>query len=97
MLTLEELKAIPAGKVFATGILPNNPDGLYMESAPGLLDRMLLWVAIKGYGYDDWSIYTHWEEKGIDWVKEQGDKVSSESNIQKCVLCTEEVLQRYRY
>ena len=93
MLTLEEFNKIPDGKIFATGILPNSPEGLYMtDSQQG---KHLLWLAKKGYGHD-WSIYCHWEDKGLHFVETQGDKVTMKEDILKCVLCSEEVLNLYR-
>lgn len=95
MLTLEEFDKIPDGKIFATGILPNSPEGLNMESAPRLQNKNLLWLAKKGYGHD-WCIYCHWQEKGFEFVEQQGDKVLYKENILKCVECSEEVLNLYR-
>lgn len=93
MMSLEEFNKIPDGKIFATGILPNSPEGLNMiNSHQG---EKLLWLAKKGYGHD-WSVYCHWEHKGLKFVEEEGDKVIGHSNIQKCVACTEDVLKLYR-
>jgi hypothetical protein len=95
MLTLKEFNKIPAGKIFATGILPNSPEGLNMVNSHQ--GEKLLWLAKKGYAPEgDWSIYCHWLEKGLEFVEREGDKVIMPSNIQKCVLCTDEVLKLYR-
>jgi len=96
MLTLEELQAFPDGEVFATGVLPNTPEGLFMTvSNPG---RELRWIAKKGYAPNgDWAIYCHWADTyDVAWITEEGDKVTMVSNIQKCVPCTEECLSHYR-
>lgn len=92
-MTLEEFNKILDGKIFATGVLPNSPEGLNMvDTHQG---EELLWLAKKGYGHD-WAIYCHWLDKGLEFVENHGDKVLMYDNIQKCVPCTEGVLQFYR-
>ena len=44
MLTEEKFKELPRGEIFATGILPNSNEGLFMTRDGGDLK----WVAIKG-------------------------------------------------
>lgn len=92
-LTLDQLSQIKPGTIFASGILPNSPLGLNMVNIRQ--GDNLLWIAKKGYGHD-WAIYCHWEEKGIDFVETQGDKVTCKEHIKKCVPCTEEVYNLYR-
>lgn len=94
MLTLEKLHVIKPGTIFAQGVAENSPAGLYMVDSD--IGKKLLWIAKKGYGYDDWVIYCHWEENGLEYVKERGDKVSDKDNIQKLVPCDEKVLELYR-
>lgn len=96
IMTLKDLDAVEAGAVFAEGIAKNEPGGLYMESAPHLRGKELLWVAKKGYGYNDWCIYCHWAENGKEYVLDYGDKVTSSENIQKLVPCDAEMLSNYR-
>lgn len=91
MLTLKEFQQIPAGKIFASGLLPNSEEGLFMTRDGGELK----WIAKKGYG-DDWAIYCHWGYNDTYWISHHGDKVVTNSNILKCVPCTEEVLNKYR-
>jgi hypothetical protein len=95
MLTLEDFNKISDGRIFAIGILPNSPEGLYMESAPRLIGKELIWLAKKGFG-NDWSIYTHWREKGFAFVETNGDKITGKDNILKCVKCSNAVLKLYR-
>jgi len=92
MLTLKEFDALPEGKIFATSVLSNSQEGLFMSNNGG----NLRWIAKKGWGYD-WVIYCHWENKPVKWIVQHGDKVFSERNIQRCVRCTEEVFKLYRY
>lgn len=94
-MTLEELQAFPNGEVFATGVLPNSPEGLYITSSN--IDEPLRWIAKKGYAPGcDWAVYCHWAYHDVEWIKERGDKVTTDSNIQKCVPCDQECLNIYR-
>ena len=92
MLTTEKFNEIPLGEIFATGILPNSPDGIFMTRDGG----SLRWVAKKGHGYD-WAIYCHWSHKSPEWIRDYGDKVTTEEYIKRCVPCTDEVFNLYRY
>ena len=92
MLTLKEFDALPNGEVFATGVLPNSRDGIFMTIEGG----NLRWVAKKGYGYD-WAIYCHWDYNSVEWIAESGDKVHKEQHIQKCVPCEDDVFKLYRF
>jgi len=91
-LTLEELKAMEPGIVFAHGVIENSPDGLYMSNSN--IGKKLIWVAKRG-GIHDWAIYVHWEELGIAHVLAEGDKVSK-YNVRKIVKCNDEALKWYR-
>lgn len=88
----QEFDLLPIGEVFATGVLPNSPEGLYMTGDGG----NLRWVAKKGYGYD-WAIYCHWENHSIDWIRQHGDKIHTELYIKRCVPCDDEVFNLYRH
>ena len=92
ILTKEKFDQILAGDVFATGVLPNSPEGIFMTNNGG----ELRWVAVKGYA-NDWAIYCNWAHQSIDWIRSYGDKVHSDSNIKRCVPCEDEVLKLYRY
>lgn len=93
MLTLDLLKSMEPDSIISWGIIPNHPEGLYMTDSN--IGKELIWVAKRG-GYHDWAIYTHWAEKGIDYVLTNGDKVTTDSNIKKLVPCDEEALRMYR-
>lgn len=95
-MNLQDLEKINPGAIFAQGIARNEPDGLYMESAERLQGKELQWVAIKGFGYNDWCIYCHWAENGRQYAIDHGDKVTSKENILKLVPCDEEMLAHYR-
>ncbi len=94
MLNIEEFNKIMAGDVFAKGEIENSPEGIYMTNSSKY--KMLGWVAKKGFG-NDWSIYTHWAEKGYEFIESNGDKVYSKANIQKLVPCTDAVMKLYRF
>lgn len=94
MLTLEQLKQMPEGTVFATGVVENSPDGIYMTNND--VGRKLVWVAKRG-GIEDWAIYIHWANNGVEYATHQGDKVMNKNNIQKLVPCTPEAFKMYRF
>lgn len=91
-LTLEAFEQISPGAIFETGILPNSPDGIFMTRDGG----ELRWLAKKGFG-NDWTIYCHWADKSFEWISQHGDKVYTKSNIQLCISCTDDVLDKYRF
>ena len=93
MLTAKMLDDMPPGTVFATGVAADEPGGLFMANT----GRMLRWVAVRGSGIADWTIYCHFAEHDVDWIKRQGDKVCNESHIRNCVECDEVAFSRYRY
>lgn len=92
MLTVEKLKAIAPGTMFATGKAFDNEDGVFMANT----GKMLKWIAVKGHGYDDWCIYAHLAEHDEAYIRSQGDKVCDPANIRRCVPCDSEAMALYR-
>lgn len=92
MLTLEKLKKIKPGSIFATGCAMDMENGVFMANT----GKLLRWVAVKGHGYDDWSIYAHFAAHSKEFIKSQGDKVVLEVHIRRCVPCDDEALALYR-
>ena len=93
-LTFDNFKKIPAGIVFASGRLKNEPEGLYMtDTRKG---DELRWLAKKGYA-QDWCIYTFWSEVADAKILSNGDKVISIEHINLCVPCDEKTFGAYRY
>lgn len=92
MLTLKQFDEMPAGEQFATGVTSDNEYGINMSRS----NRMLRFVAVKGYA-NDWCVYCHFAEHDEAFVREQGDKVTGESNIRHVVPCGDAVLALYRY
>lgn len=91
-LTLEKLKQMEPHTMFASGTRTDSPEGLFMMNT----GKVLRWVAVSG-GIGDWAIYCHFVDKSEQWIKANGDKVSSEENIKKLVPCDDEAFQMYRY
>lgn len=92
-LTLDQLTAIPADKIFRSGVALNLSSDIYMtDSNEG---SELLWVAVKGYD-NDWCIYIYWNTVPIEEVARSGDKIHSEDYIKKLVPCEDAVYDRYR-
>lgn len=87
------LKDMPMFKMFATGVVPNNEDGIFATREHP--DRMIRWVAKRGEIHD-WAIYYHWAEKDEDYVMKYGDKLYDKNIIRKLVPCDEEALNMYR-
>lgn len=92
MITKEEFDKLTPGEIFATGVQPNSPEGIFMTRDGG----NLRWVATKGYG-NDWAIYCHWDYNSIEYIKESGDKLQNPDHIKLCVPCEEDVLKKYRF
>lgn len=90
-ITIDDFIMFMPGEVFATGVLPNSPEGIFMTRDGG----ELRWVAVKGYG-NDWAVYCHWSYHSKEFVKSSGDKVLTPEYIQRCVPCSDEVMKRYR-
>jgi hypothetical protein len=91
-LNENEFKALPRGEIFATGVLPNSPEGLFMTAGGG----ELRWIAKKGQ-IEDWAIYCHWATWTESEIASNGDKVTNKHHIEICVPCTDEVFKLYRY
>lgn len=97
-LSLETLDKIERGAIIAKGIVTNSQEtgdkNIFMVDSD--IGRNLMWVAVKGYGYNDWCIYIHWADSGENYVLGSGDKVFGEGNIRKLLPCTDEVFNLYR-
>ena len=86
-LTLDYLKdEANRGKMIATGVTTN----------PRLWKEPVRWLAKAGDGWHDWAIYYHTQEKTIEWLMTNGDKVTSESVIRELVPCSDEAYSCYR-
>ena len=91
-ITLEEFNQVPNGTVFATGVLPNSPEGLFMTRDGGNLK----WIAKKGHA-NDWAIYCHWSYRDEEWILKHGDKIHNKEHVKLCVPCSNEVFNSYRH
>lgn len=93
MLTVQMLKDMRPGEVFATGVQEDRPGGLFMART----GRTLRWVAVRGKGIPDWAIYCHFAEHDAEWIADHGDKVCLEEHIRRCVPCEDDAFRMYRY
>ena len=84
-LTIQKLKAMKPG-VFATGT------GTY----PEIIDIEIRWVAVRGGGYHDWTIYYLSSSQPVGVVVTNGDKMFTESIIRRLVPCEAEAFGMYR-
>lgn len=92
-LTVQQLKDMAPGTVFANGHTTNSPDGVYMTDTRR--GDELVWAARRG-GMHDWTIYTAWSEDGIHFALSNGDKIMTDKYIKRLVPCTDEALALYR-
>lgn len=96
MLTIDMLKAMPHGTIFATGKADDNPKELFIAN----LRKNHHWIAIRGGSYLDWAVYSvempHNHQFQHEYVAKYGNKVRGERNIRFCVPCDDEALEEYR-
>lgn len=92
MLTLQMLKDMPEQTVFATGTMLDVEGGLFMSNTK----KELRWVAVRGRVHD-WTIYCHFADHDVEWIKNHGDKVCFDSHIRKLVECDDEAFGMYRF
>ena len=94
-LTMDVFETLPNGEIFATGMTPDSPTGLNMTGRAG--DRVLRWVAVKGW-CDDWAVYCGWATEMTDhMVSRNGDKVQDMANIKNIIDADDEVVAWYRH
>ncbi len=92
MLTKKMLMDMPDGNIFAKGEIVDSPAGVNMVNS----GRMLKWMAKRGSGYHDWTIYLHWATSDWDYIEDYGDKPIVEANIKKLVPCDDEAYGLFR-
>ena len=90
-MTLQAFKEIPHGEIFRVVTTKYHTVERFNGEWPELM-----FVCKKGHGYDDWAIYCHFPVRGVDWIREHGDKVTGESNIRSIFPCSDEVFALYR-
>ena len=92
MLTLQMLKDMEPGTIFATGVAQDDENGLFLANT----GKLLRWVACRG-GIWDWAIYAHFADNTDEWIQNHGDKVHDNRNIKKCIECDDEAFAMYRH
>ena len=93
MLTVKDLQDMNPNEVIATGTSNDDPKGLFMANT----NRQLRWVAVRGGGYWDWTIYCHTADHDVEWIKRHGDKVYDPRHIRMLVECDDDVFALYRF
>jgi len=92
-ITNEIFEKIDDENIFASGVIENSPEGIYMTN--NKQGSLLLWVAVKGYG-GFWAIYVSWFNMvSIESCSRIGDKLTPEL-AKKCIDCDDKVFKKYR-
>ena len=90
LLTKKIFDQIPDGEIFR--IVTTKIQNVHKP-----MEAELTFIAKKGDGYPDWTIYCHHSHHDIEFIKEQGDKVMTRQEIQSICPCDEEVYRLYRF
>lgn len=91
MLTLQQLKDMAPGTVFASGETVDSSEGINFDNT----GASLRWVAVRG-SIHDWAIYADLFYKEEAEVRDMGNKVFNRETIKKLVPCDNEALEMYR-
>jgi hypothetical protein len=91
-LTIELFNKLPNNEIFASGIVDNSPEGIFMNNKGGKLK----WIAKKGLD-NDWAISYSTIDTNSEWIGTQGRKVYHDRIIKKYVPCNDEVFNLYKY
>jgi hypothetical protein len=89
MFTLEEFEALPPGEVIREVITKYQ----HVQHVP----EPLKFVVLKGKSGYDWAIYYHYADTSTEWIKQQGDKVTSKENVMALFPCEEALFKKYRF
>ena len=88
-MTFEQFKTIPADSVIQTVVTkyvyPQEPENVEF-----------MFVVKKGRGYDDWAIYWKPMPTTEQQVLHYGNKLHSETRIQRIFPCDQEAFERCR-
>ena len=93
MLTLQKLKDMEDGKIFRSGMTPDNYTGVHI---PGT-GAMLRWIAKRGDEYHDWCIYISLTLLDDMQIAMHGDKVHNPKKIKNLIECDDESFKMYRH
>lgn len=91
MLTVQMLKEMEPGKLFAHGEIQDSPLGINMNGS----GKQLRWVAVRGEGMPDWAIYYHHLYHSWSFIIREGDKVCGEHHVKRLVACDDESFKMY--
>ena len=88
-MTFEQFKTIPDGSVIQTVVTkyvyPQEPENVEF-----------MFVVKKGRGHNDWAIYWKAMPTTVQDVLHNGEKLHSETRIQRIFPCDQETFERYR-
>jgi len=87
MLTKQKLMDMKPGQIFRTGT----------ENEPRIYDGPIRWIAKRGEGFHDWTIYYHHENMTTEYIAAYGDKLFSKDIIKELVPCDDEAFGLYRF
>jgi hypothetical protein len=95
MLTLQQLKEMKPGTIFAKGFFIDSPEAVNVANT----GKLCKFVAVRG-DIHDWTIYTdnpHDPRSDMNDVAEYGDKLHNLNYVKKLVKCDDEALKMYRH
>lgn len=79
-----------------------------LKMKPGIFDKGIVldfrlykdpvrWIAVRGGGVHDWTIYYHLKSKDYAYVSRHGDKCFTKEIIRELVHCNDEAFGFYRF
>lgn len=92
MLSKRQLMDMPDNTIFAHGLVADGADGVNITNS----GRVLRWLAKRGNGFYDWTIYIGLSSDPESYIVTNGDKVTGEAHIKKLVPCDDEAYKLYR-
>lgn len=93
-LNKEDIVKAEPGQILFAGQMKDSPDSLYINGT----GKTLKYVAVRGKGYHDWTIYAEdcYKDMTYEEVKTNGHKILM-STAQKFVSATKDVWELWRY
>lgn len=86
---LEEYEKLPMG-VISTGLISNSPTGYFANTEGSSILRFVVIKRIEG-----WVVYFGEISRDIEWIKNHGDKSSTEEYIRNAFPCSDELFKLY--
>lgn len=93
-ITMEIYNKIPYGEIFK--VVTTKVQNMHKP-----MEVELTFVCLKDpqldHAPDTWTMYCHHSDRGVAWIRRNGDKVAMKDNIQSMCPCDPDVLALYRY